>query len=227
MRPLIGLTPAVELRDGRTIVRVNAAYLEMAVHAGATPVLLAPDPALIGHYIERLDGFVFTGGPDIDTRSFGVPLHEKAEVMDERRQRFDFALLAALDRARTTPVLGICLGMQEMGVHAGCPLIQHLGDRMADAARHGNDNAHPVRSVFGEGLVASWHHQALGDGGPFEVVAMSDDDLIEGIRDPSRPFYVGVQWHPERTVDAALGVGVMRALVDAARRRDAATATVP
>jgi gamma-glutamyl-gamma-aminobutyrate hydrolase PuuD len=30
---------------------------------------------------------------------------------------------------------------------------------------------------------------------------------------------VGVQWHPERTADEALGVGIFRRLVDAARAR--------
>jgi putative glutamine amidotransferase len=217
-RPLIGLTPAVEIRDGRTIVRVNATYLEMLVAAGGAPVVLTPDPSLADEFVDRLDGVVLTGGPDIDTRPFGVPLHERSEPMDPRRQAFDFAMLAALDRRRERAALGICLGMQEMGVHAGCPLIQHLGDALPDAERHGNDNTHAVRSRFGDGPVASWHHQALGDAGRFEIAARSDDGLIEGIRDPERPFYVGVQWHPERTTDPILGLGVMRALVEAAGR---------
>lgn len=217
-RPLIGLTPAVEVRDGRTIVRVNAAYLEMLVEAGGLPVLLAPDPALVDDYVARLDGFLLTGGPDIDTRPFGIPLHERAEVMDPRRQSFDFALLRALDGRRDRATLGICLGMQEMGVHAGCPLIQHMHDVVRDADRHGNDNTHTVTSAFGDGGVASWHHQALGEAGSFEVVARSDDDVIEGIRDATRPFYVGVQWHPERTSDRTLGIGIMRQLVEAAAR---------
>lgn len=218
-RPLIGLTPSIDVRDGRTIVRVNATYLEMLVEAGGAPVILTPDAALIGDYVARLDGFVLTGGPDIDTRPFGVPLHEKAEIMDPRRQAFDFALLRALEREPAKATLGICLGMQEMGVSAGCPLIQHMHDVVKDADRHGNDNTHAVSStLFGDGAAASWHHQALADAGRFEVIARSDDGVIEGIRDASRPYYVGVQWHPERTKDRTLGLGVLRSLVEAASR---------
>ena len=47
----------------------------------------------------------------------------------------------------------------------------------------------------------------------------SRDDVIEAVRCPRRPFYLGVQWHPERTEDEAMGVALVRGLVEAARRR--------
>ncbi len=217
-RPLIGLTPSLDLIDGRVSARVNTSYLDMVVAAGGLPVVLAPDPALADDYCAQLDGILLTGGPDIDTRPFGVPLHPQAGVMDPRRQTFDFAMLAALDRARHRAALGICLGMQEIGVHAGCPLIQHLHDQLPSAAEHGHDNTHLVRSIFGDGPVASWHHQAIAAPGRLEVVATSHDGVIEGLRDPTRPFYVGVQWHPERTADPTMGLGVVRTFIEAARR---------
>lgn len=47
---------------------------------------------------------------------------------------------------------------------------------------------------------------------------MADDGVIEAVEDPSRPFYVGVQWHPERSPkQSAGGDGVILALVEAAR----------
>jgi gamma-glutamyl-gamma-aminobutyrate hydrolase PuuD len=49
--------------------------------------------------------------------------------------------------------------------------------------------------------------------------AMPDrvDGVIEGIIDPKRRFYVGVQWHPERTEAEKTGLGVVRSLVEHAR----------
>ena len=96
-------------------------------------------------------------------------------------------------------------------------LIQHLHDEIADGERHRNDSIHPVTSVIGSGPVASWHHQAIADVTGFDVIGHSDDGVIEAIRDPSRPFTVGVQWHPERTSDAAMGDAIVRLVVDAAR----------
>ena len=49
------------------------------------------------------------------------------------------------------------------------------------------------------------------------MIGHSDDGVIEAVRDPQRPFFLGVQWHPERTSDAVMGVGIIRKLVDAAR----------
>jgi putative glutamine amidotransferase len=218
-RPIIGLTPSVDRVGESFRIRVNAAYLDMLAEAGGAGVILTPDEALIPSYLASLDGFLLTGGPDIDVRAFGGELHPKAEVMEAKRQAFDFALLKALDASPRSPTLGICLGMQEMGVHGGCRLIQHIHDEIVDGERHGNNRQHEVSGVFGSGNVCSYHHQALGDPGRFEVIATSDDRVIEGIRDPRRPFYVGVQWHPERTEDRTLGLEVMRQLVEAARSR--------
>jgi putative glutamine amidotransferase len=39
----------------------------------------------------------------------------------------------------------------------------------------------------------------VNDPGRLRVVATAADGVIEAIVDPGRRFYLGVQWHPERT----------------------------
>ncbi|MFM7260677.1 MAG: gamma-glutamyl-gamma-aminobutyrate hydrolase family protein [bacterium] len=216
-RPLIGITADLvgdHARNRRT-------YLDMVAAAGGVPVILPPNAALREDMLDRVDGVIITGGDDIDVSRFGIPLHPKAECMPPERQDAEFALLRALDARPDKPVLGICLGMQLMGVHRGCTLIQHLGDVIADGERHRNDSIHSVEAVKGSplssGLVKSWHHHALADANTFDVIARSDDGVLEGIIDPNRRFYLGVQWHPERTDAPETGLDVVRTLVEHAR----------
>lgn len=217
-RPLIGIGADLA-RDEQSRPRhqVRATYVDAVVRAGGVPVILPASAEARCAALDRLDGVVIVGGDDIDTRPFGVPLHPMARVMDPERQSAELAMLAALDARPAMPVLGICLGMQLMGVHRGATLIQHLDDRIADAARHRDDRVHAVQTAVGSGPVASWHHQALADAPGFAEIGRSDDGVLEAIRDDGRPFYLGVQWHPERTADPTLGDGVFRLLVQAAR----------
>lgn len=218
-RPRIGITADIARDDrGRVRHQVPATYIDAVVAAGGLPIILPADARLRAELIEVVDGIIITGGDDVDTRVFGIPLHPQANVVDPARQAADFALLSDLDATPSMPVLGICFGMQIMGVHHGAELIQHLGDELPNSDRHRHDHEHSVSSILGDGMVASSHHQALGNARGLEVIGLSDDGVIEAVRDPKRPFYVGVQWHPERTNDPTMGLGVIHRLVEAARR---------
>jgi putative glutamine amidotransferase len=162
---------------------------------------------------------VLSGGDDPATERWGQPTHPRAKPMDPRRQAFEVALLEALDAEGEVPVLGICLGMQLMGLHRGGRLDQFLPESLPTAEGHAPGRRHAVSGALGCGPVHSHHRQALADPGALSVVARAEDGLIEAVRDEARPFYVGVQWHPERTEDEALGPGLFRSLVDAARAR--------
>ena len=197
---------------------VHSAYVNSVKEAGGVPFLIPHIPELAANALDALDGVLLTGGDDIDMRDFGQALHAKADLMPPLRQRGEFALLRALDQRPTLPVLGICLGMQLMGVHNGCPLIQHLHDVIADGDRHVGNKIHSITGSIGSGQVTSSHHQALASAGPFETLALSDDGVLEAIRLANRSFYVGVQWHPERTQDQKLGLGIIEKLVNAAQK---------
>ncbi len=216
-RPIIGIT--ADFVDG--YARLRRTYLDVVTAAGGTPIILPPSPSLRREMLSGMDGIILTGGDDIDLTSRGIALHPQSSCMHPERQAAEFALLEELDERHEIPVLGICLGMQMMGVHRGCELIQHLADVIPNADRHRNDAIHDVQSDthagIASGAVRSWHHQALADSADFAVISRSDDGVIEGILDPNRRFYLGVQWHPERTECTATGLDVVRALVDASR----------
>ena len=74
-RPVIGVTG--QHKDIQTVpgtdraVAVATTYTEMVWEAGGLPVVLVPgDLATIPMLLDRLDGLVFTGGPDVDPRLY-------------------------------------------------------------------------------------------------------------------------------------------------------------
>ncbi|MDX2018439.1 MAG: gamma-glutamyl-gamma-aminobutyrate hydrolase family protein [Planctomycetota bacterium] len=220
--PIVGITcdltdpPSASGVTGRPRAEVRLAYARCVAAAGGLPVLLAPIVALIPDYLRLCDAFVFTGGDDPRTEAFGVPTHPKAKPMHPDRQAFELGLIDALNAARReAPVLGVCLGMQLMTLHAGGRMNQHLPDTLGQTADAHWNQQHPVIGAFGKGLVDSMHRQAMETPGTLEVLALSPDGLIEAVRDPARNHYVGVQWHPERTPDPALGQALFDALVRA------------
>jgi putative glutamine amidotransferase len=217
MKPRIGITAGLGEIDGRQRVHVPAAYVDAVAGAGGVPVILAPaDEAAAGDALDGVNGLLLTGGNDLDSRLWGEPLHPKAVIIDPRRQRWDLRLIAVADERRM-PVLGICLGCQELAVSRGGRLIQHVPEEKGDTVDHGGggrpramhtaqvDAGSLLASFVGEGRleVNSTHHQAIREPGRgLRVVARSPDGVIEGVEDPSPDrFFLGVQWHPEDLCD--------------------------
>lgn len=212
-KPIIGIT--ADRSEGKNLV--NQAYSAMVAQSGGIPMILPCLVSGVEDYIQRCDGFVFTGGDDPIMEQWGIDTHPKATKIDPVRQEFELALLEALDHDPTKPVLGVCLGMQLMGLHAGGILDQYLPDTLSTAAAHWGKKRHDISGELGEGEVQSHHRQALIDPGKLNVVATAPDGVIEAIRSKDRPYYLGVQWHPERTDNETLGGALFRELVKTAR----------
>jgi putative glutamine amidotransferase len=227
-RPVIGITSYAEAACWATWRDVPAAllpyaYVQAVSGSGGQPVLIPPEdssPAVLS----VLDGLVLAGGADVDPAQYGARPHPETNGLRPGRDAGELALLrAALDSG--LPVLGVCRGMQLMAVAAGGQLIQHMPDEVGHDAHRptpGEYGAHGARFAAGSQIAAvlgtsltvnSYHHQGVADPGWLTVTGWADDGTIESLEDPSRPFAVGVQWHPEATEDHRL----FAALVDAGR----------
>jgi putative glutamine amidotransferase len=234
-QPLIGITVSNAVSpSGAALYQSTVTYSGAVICGGGVPLLLAQEPALVERYAEVCAGVLFAGGDDVRMEAFGKTTHPEAVLMDSRRQAFDLALLAACDRYRDKPVLGICLGVQLMALHNGGDLCQHLPDVLGDDAAqlHRGYNEHavtiertdsvlaaPGNAAGAPGLVRSAHHQAVTDPGRLRIVARAGDGVVEAIDDPERPFYLGVQWHPERGGEDELSLDLIARFVAACSPR--------
>jgi putative glutamine amidotransferase len=226
-KPLIGITTYVEPASwGHWTLEaalVPYDYVRAVERAGGRAVLVPPDDEGIGEVLDALDGLVFSGGNDMAPESYGAEADPTTNGTNPARDRGELALLAAA-LERDLPVLAICRGFEVLNVARGGDLVQHLPDVVGHEEHRavlGEFSEHAVRidpsSRIGEvrGPVKSHHHQGLGRiGDGLREVAWAEDGVVEGVEDPTKPFLVGVLWHPEAGEDQRL----FEQLVEAARK---------
>lgn len=165
--------------------------------------------------LTECDGVIFTGGSDIEPSRYGKQTEERlCTGIDAARDQAEFELASKVEENRI-PILGICRGLQLLNVHRGGTLvtdIQTFGGR--DHTKiDGHDRRHRVkietgsylRGVFraSEGEINSSHHQAaerLGEGLIVTARAVEDGtvEALEWADPKGKPFFLAVQWHPER-----------------------------
>jgi putative glutamine amidotransferase len=228
-RPLILINGTYDAAD-RPALKLYTRYAERIAEAGGLGLVLPPlaDPAHLDAALERADGVLLTGGDDFHTEPLGLgPTHPAAVPTPLAKQALDLAL-ARLALARRLPVLGICYGMQCLGIGAGARLLQHLPEQWPGRLEHRDSARHPVSILAGSKLhaatgverldVVSRHHQALVDvPAPWAVVGRDPEGLVEAIEHSGLDFAVGVQWHPELSESAGPHGDLFAAFVAAAR----------
>jgi len=232
--PSWAATPKRSERDrapARLALRLT--YTQAVQEAGGLAVVVpahgyVDDTAAL---LDRLDGLLFSGGPDLDPAVYGQDPHPRlGPDVDRVSDAYELALLRGAAE-RDLPVLGICRGMQALNVSRGGTLRQHLPDVTGLEHRQGHEPfvpAHPVVVSPGSLLhrvtratelpVNSFHHQAADTSGAgLAVCAQAPDGTVEALWDPSARFCLGVQWHAELLTHDPRQAALLSCLVDAAQ----------
>lgn len=229
MRPVIGISCYGERAawgawDVDAVV-LHRAYVEALESQGAAVVVIPPvwDEEGVDSVVSRLDAVVIAGGADVNPDHYGHEPHETTDRPRFDRDATEIRLYRAA-RERGIPVLGICRGMQIMAIASGGHLIQDLPsagygtlhrEQLGQFTEHGAEftEGSLVARLLGatSARVNSSHHQAVGSGGSLTVTGTAEDGTVEVLEDPSHPFVLGVQWHPEMSDDRRLFAALVAA----------------
>ena len=237
MRPRIAI-PVPHSGDSEYAARALPQYENAIQLAGGDPVPIPLDHA--GAEVKRLaegcDALLLPGSrADVDPEKYRATRDPKTADPDYPRDAVDEILLEDA-YAKRKPILGICYGLQILNVHRAGSLVQHIQSPINHEAGRKVEVAHTV-AVDSNSLLArivrsgkvdlsslpvnSSHHQSAGKiGTGLQVSAVCPEDgIIEAIEstDPAH-FVLAVQWHPERSEDAA-SKSIFEALVKEAARK--------
>jgi putative glutamine amidotransferase len=215
----------------------DATYQRVMAGAGGRLVKIRPDASeakveTVKALLEEktIDGVLLTGGGDVDPNLYGGK-QGRTNRIHRLRDDFEIALIRAA-RDRGLPVLGICRGCQILNVALG-GTIRNLRSERDIGKKHFVLTGHTVNLVSGSELartlgvshlarVISLHGQAVAElGSGVRIAAIGPGDVIEAIEADSgneKGWVVGVQWHPELTLDDQAQQIVFKALVNRARK---------
>ncbi|MEV3992286.1 gamma-glutamyl-gamma-aminobutyrate hydrolase family protein [Streptomyces sp. NPDC049837] len=221
-KPLIGVTTYLDPAKWGVwelpAALLPEAYPRLVQAAGGIAAMLPPDaPSLAADVVARLDGLVVAGGADVDPSRYGADRDPRTGPEAAERDAWELALIQAA-LATSTPLLGICRGMQLLNVALGGTLLQHLDGHTGGVGVFGTHTVKPVpgtryASLVGEATaVPTYHHQAvdrLGDG--LTPSAHAEDGTVEAVELAGVRWALGVQWHPEMGDDLRVMEGLVAA----------------
>lgn len=213
-KPIIAVTPLYD--DALNSIWMLPMYLDGIYAAGGIPVILPLeiDKKDIASITAKFDGFLFTGGQDIEPKLYGEEKQDFCSEVNEARDALEFDIFEEVLR-QGKPVLGICRGMQLINAALGGTLYQDLEmmHKSETYVLHKQQApyhvpCHTVQVLQGTLLhsivkteelqVNSLHHQAVKKLSPkLEACAISKDGIVEAVFMKDKKFVLAVQWHPE------------------------------
>jgi putative glutamine amidotransferase len=215
-RPTIGVTPIWD--EKKDSIWMLPGYMQGLEDAGAVPVILplTISEAVLKQTSDFFDGFLFTGGHDVDPKLYGQEKTELCGEICEVRDKMETYIFREAVLNQNKPALGICRGIQFFNVLLGGTLYQDIPAEFSNASNaisHAQKppydaHAHAVKLISKSPLgkligeerieVNSYHHQGINRlAKGLEVMALADDGLVEAVRMPAHPYAWAVQWHPE------------------------------
>ncbi len=214
----------------------DASYQRAMFNAGGRLITLRPDaagdPVVSPDEVKALldeneiDGVLLAGGGDVDPKLYGGDPN-KTMLVHRLRDDFEIALIHEAKK-RGLPILGICRGCQILNIALGGTLRNlreddNVKEHHLSLKRHAveltpKSNLAELLGVTHLGKVISLHGQAVGAPGKgVRIAATGPGNVVEAI-ETEKGWGLGIQWHPELTLNDKVQHRLFEALVDRARK---------
>lgn len=201
MSTIIGVTPRL-FKEG-TVEKefVNRNYIKALLNYDCNVIMLTTNNKNIENILSLCDGFLITGGADIDPKYYGEINEGKSEEVEADLDILDKEVIEYAVKHKV-PTLGICRGHQSINVFLGGSLYQHIDNHTNIADGHVVQTFTNKLLKFDENIITnSYHHQSVNVLAPNMIeVAKNIDGINEAIIHKDLPI-IGIQWHPEKSFE--------------------------
>lgn len=180
MYPIIGIiSRKMASSSGKIIDVIYQDIMKSVIKSGGIPIGIPNDN--IYPYLNICNGFILQGGDDIDENNLKI-----IKIIKEKN----------------IPLLGICLGMQEMAYFENGIIY--------DIPNHKNNTLHEIvidkssllyKILAKEKILVNSRHKSAVSETNLSVSAISSDNVIEAVEDKNHKFFLALQWHPENLYD--------------------------
>ncbi len=195
------------------------------LEAGGTPFLLVPLQKI------RYQDYTVNNTP--------TPTKEEIEHSLEMLKMFDGIVLpggdewtyldeVAIEYAKNenVPLLGICLGMQAMGIDGNLENMKTLKTKNHHKKEQYVHSVVIKKDTLLERIIQkekiqvnSRHFYTIEPTDEWTVSAVSDDGVVEAIERKNHPFCLGIQWHPEDMVEDKYAKKIFSEFINACQKR--------
>jgi len=233
-QPMIAVLPQWDQSDES--IRMSPNYTHALEEAGAVPVILdlTASETVLKRFACSFDGFLFPGGPDMHPDYYGQEKADYCGEICEMRDKMEAYMFREVVINQNKPALGICRGIQIFNIILGGTLYQDIPTELPSKINHRQEPpydvpAHHVRLVPESPLcklagkecleVNSIHHQGINRlAKGLEVMAASEDGLIEAVYMPDHSFVWAVQWHPECSIKEEISKKIFSSFVEGVKK---------
>lgn len=210
-KPIIGIMMRCASFNERNVQYVFESVRKSIIKCNGEPLLICPTK-LVDYYNTKWEDFPDFSNEEVESIKYWINMCDGLFLPGgDKFTKFDLLVLDIAIK-KNIPILGVCMGMQLMSCYKKDYDLYRINSTIQHNQKDSkNLYSHKIKiekqsklyKIINKDTISvnSFHKMAAKENPLFNISAVAEDGVIEGIEMKDRDFVIGLQWHPERNID--------------------------